>query len=66
MMKNIDRALFDIIHTYKAAGEVPSGHIELGLAENAVGLAPFRVLDLTQADQKKLDEYLEKAASEMK
>ena len=66
MMKNIDLALFDIIHTYKEAGEIPSGHVELGLAENAVGLAPFRVLNLSQADQKKLDGYLEKAASEMK
>ncbi len=66
MMKNIDRALFDIILTYKEMGKIPTGHVELGLAENAVGLAPFRVLNLTQADQKKLDGYLEKAASEMK
>ncbi len=66
MMKNIDQALFDIIRGYQEAGEIPSGHVELGLSENAVGLAPFRVLDLTQADQEKLDRYLEKAISEMK
>lgn len=66
MMKKIDLALFDIIHAYKETGEIPSGHVELGLAENAVGLAPFRVLDLTQEDQNRLDGYLEKATSEMK
>ncbi|WP_203245883.1 BMP family lipoprotein [Sporosarcina beigongshangi] len=66
MMKKIDLALFDIIHAYKETGEIPSGHVELGFAENAVGLAPFRVLDLTQADQERLDGYLEKATSEMK
>ena len=52
MMKNIDSALFDIIHTYKESGAIQSGHIELGLAENGVGLAPFRVLELTESEQK--------------
>ena len=37
MMKNIDSALFNIIHTYKESEAIQSGHIELGLAENAVG-----------------------------
>lgn len=66
MMKKIDLALFDLLHTYNETGEIPSGHVELGLAENAVGLAPFRVLNLSEAQQEKLDGYLEKATSEMK
>lgn len=66
MMKNIDSALFDIIHTYKESGAIQSGHIELGLAENGVGLAPFRVLELTDAEKGKLDALIEKAASELK
>ena len=66
MMKNIDSALFDIILSYKESGEIQSGHVELGLAENGVGLAPFRVLELTDVEQGKLDALIEKAASELK
>lgn len=66
MMKNIDSALFNIIHSYKESGAIQSGHIELGLAENGVGLAPFRVLELTDAEKGKLDALIEKAASELK
>lgn len=66
MMKNIDSALFDIILSYKESGEIQSGHVELGLAENGVGLAPFRVLELTDVEQGKLDELIEQAASELK
>jgi len=66
MMKNIDSALFDIIHSYKESGAIQSGHIELGLAENGVGLAPFRVLELTDIEKSKLDALIEKAASELK
>lgn len=66
MMKNIDSALFDIILSYKESGAIQSGHVELGLAENGVGLAPFRVLELTDVEQGKLDALIEKAASELK
>ncbi len=66
MMKNIDSALFDIIHAYKESGAIQSGHIELGLAENGVGLAPFRVLELTESEQKELETRIEKNVSEMK
>lgn len=65
MMKNIDNALFDTIQSYKESGTIQSGHIELGLAENGVGLAPFRVLELTDAENDKLDALIEKAASEL-
>ena len=66
MMKNIDSALFDTINSYKESGTIQSGHVELGLAENGVGLAPFRVLELTDAENGKLDALIEKAASELK
>lgn len=66
MMKNIDSALFDIILSYKESGAIQSGHVELGLAENGVGLAPFRVLELTDVEQGKLDALIEQAASELK
>jgi len=66
MMKNIDSALFDTIITYKESGTIQSGHIELGLAENGVGLAPIRVLELTNVEKDKLDALIEKAASELK
>ncbi|MEK4406471.1 BMP family ABC transporter substrate-binding protein [Sporosarcina sp. FSL K6-6792] len=66
MMKNIDSALFDIILSYKESGAIQSGHVELGLAENGVGLAPFRVLELTDVEQGKLDALIEQAASKLK
>lgn len=66
MMKNIDSALFDIILSYKESGAIQSGHVELGLAENGVGLAPFRVLELTDVEQGKLDALIEQAASGLK
>ena len=66
MMKNIDIALFDIIHSYKETGKIQSGHIELGLSENGVGLAPFRVLELGATETEKLDTLIEKATLDMK
>ena len=66
MMKNIDIALFDIIHSYKETGKVQPGHIELGLSENGVGLAPFRVLELSATETEKLDTLIEKATLDMK
>lgn len=66
MMKNIDSALFDIILSYKESGAIQSGHVELGLAENGVGLAPFRVLELTDVEKGKLDALIEQAASGLK
>lgn len=65
MMKNINVALFDIIHEYKEVGEIPTGHIDLGLAENGVGLAPFRVLDLSDTELKQLENKLEEISSQM-
>lgn len=65
MMKNIDSALFDIIHSYKEAGEIQSGHIELGHAEKGVGLAPFRVLELSETEKNNLDRLIEQATLEM-
>lgn len=66
MMKNIDIALYDIIHLYKETEKIKTGHIELGLAENGVGLAPFRVLDLSATETDKLATLIEKATSDMK
>jgi len=66
MMKNIDIALLDIIHSYKENGEIQSGHIELGLAENGVGLAPFRVLELSETETEKLATLIEQATLDMK
>lgn len=65
MQKNLDVVLYDFIHKYKETGEIPSGHIELGLKDEAVGLAPFRVMDLTNKELKDLEDTIEKAKSNM-
>lgn len=65
MQKNLDVALYNLLHSLKETGEIPSGHIELGLKENAVGLAPFRVMNLTDKRMKDLEKTLEQAKSDM-
>lgn len=65
MQKNLDVVLFDLLHTLKETGEVPTGHIELGLKDNALGLAPFRAMDLTDKEITELERTIEKAKSNM-
>ncbi|MTH53279.1 BMP family ABC transporter substrate-binding protein [Bacillus mangrovi] len=55
MLKNVDVAIFEIVKDFKKTGKVPKGHIEFGIAENGVALAPVRITELTPAEQGKLD-----------
>ncbi|WP_110926226.1 BMP family lipoprotein [Bacillus massiliglaciei] len=55
MLKNVDIALFNTVKEYKDAGEFPEQHIELGLKEDGVGLAPIRIVSSAKEIQKKVE-----------
>ncbi|MBM7659796.1 basic membrane protein A [Bacillus mesophilus] len=48
MLKNVDVALYQVISTFVENGELPTGHVELGLKENGVDLAPIRIIPFTE------------------
>jgi basic membrane protein A len=48
MLKKVDVALYQVISDYVKNGDVPTGHIQLGLKENGVDIAPIRVIPFTQ------------------
>ncbi|MBS2968348.1 BMP family ABC transporter substrate-binding protein [Metabacillus sp. KIGAM252] len=58
MLKNVDVALYEIVKDYKKSGKLPEGHVEFGIAENGVALAPVRILELSPDEQSKLDSMI--------
>ncbi|WP_181350200.1 BMP family protein [Thalassobacillus sp. CUG 92003] len=59
MMKNIDVALYDIMEQLIDNQELTGGHIQLGVEENGVRLAPIRLIDLTADQQAQIDQAQE-------
>ncbi|MFY0760116.1 BMP family ABC transporter substrate-binding protein [Metabacillus dongyingensis] len=62
MLKNVDVGIYQLLKEYTRENEVPEGHIELGLKDNGVQLAPIRIISLTDEQQKTLDEWQKKLA----
>jgi basic membrane protein A len=62
MLKNVDVGIYQLLKEYARENEVPEGHIELGLKDNGVQLAPIRVISFTDEQQKTLDEWQKKLA----
>ncbi|KHF40599.1 BMP family lipoprotein [Halalkalibacter okhensis] len=56
MMKNVDVALFDAVKEIQEHNQLSDKHIELGLADNGVGLAPVRIINLTAEQEEELRE----------
>ncbi|KZZ84606.1 BMP family lipoprotein [Bacillus sp. SJS] len=59
MLKNVDVAIYEMIKNYKKSGKLPEGHVEFGIAENGVALAPIRILELSSEEQSKLDSMIQ-------
>jgi basic membrane protein A and related proteins len=57
MVKNVDVALFRVLKQYVEKGELPTGTVQLGLAENGVGLAPIRVIPWDDQKQQLLEQW---------
>lgn len=60
MVKNINTALYDVAKEIKENKKINTKHIELGLAEKGVGLAPIRVVSLTDEQKAQLKKAEEK------
>lgn len=56
MMKNIDVAMYTLAAELVENGKLTSKHLELGLSDDGVGLAPIRVLSLTSDEENQLNE----------
>jgi basic membrane protein A and related proteins len=63
MLKNIDVAVFNIAKTLKEEGAIKTSSYQLGLAEDGVGLADIRVIQLKQDEQKAIEEAKNKIIS---
>lgn len=60
MMKNVDNSIFSAVKTFNEnKGKFPVKDMVFGLKEQGVGLAPIRVVNLTDEQQKKMDELTE-------
>jgi basic membrane protein A and related proteins len=57
MVKNVDVALFRVLKQYVEKGKLPTGTVQLGLAENGVGLAPIRVIPWDGQKQQLLEQW---------
>jgi basic membrane protein A len=55
MLKNIDVAIFTAIKELTESRSLSKKHIELGLLQNGVGIAPIRLVSLTEEEQAQLD-----------
>jgi basic membrane protein A and related proteins len=60
MMKNVDVAIYQTIKEFVENGKLESGKKELGLKEGGIGLAPIRVISLSNADQQQIEMWKEK------
>lgn len=59
MLKNIDVALYNIVKEIKDGKSLSGDHLELGVNDGGVGLAPIRLIELTTEEQSKLDSVME-------
>lgn len=63
MLKNVDVALYQVISEFVESDELPSGHVELGLKENGVDLAPIRVVPLDEQQLQTIETHKENIIS---
>lgn len=56
MLKNIDIALFNLVEELASGKELNGEHLELGIAEEGVGLAPIRIIQLSDKEQATFDQ----------
>jgi len=63
MLKNVDVAMYQLAEQLMKDGKVQTGHIELGIEDNGIGLAPLRVLPYTQEQQDMIEEWKIKLSS---
>ncbi|WP_248930558.1 BMP family lipoprotein [Paenibacillus hamazuiensis] len=55
MLKNVDVSIYSAVKTFKEQQKFPQRQLQFGLKENGVGLAPIRVLPMTQQEEQRLE-----------
>jgi len=64
MLKNIDVAMYQLAEQLVKQGKISKGHIELGLKENGVDLAPLRVVNYSKEQIELIENYKEQLANQ--
>ncbi|WP_226670555.1 BMP family lipoprotein [Metabacillus litoralis] len=60
MLKNVDVAMYQMAKQLVDNGNVPTGHVELGIKENGIDLAPLRVKQFTDEEKKQIEDWKKK------
>lgn len=63
MLKNVDVAMYQMAKQLTDDGNVQTGHVELGIAEDGIGLAPLRVNHFTNEERKQIEDWKEKLSN---
>lgn len=63
MLKNVDVAIYQLAEQLIKDGQVQAGHIELGIEDSGIGLAPLRVIPFSEEQQDTIEEWKEKLSS---
>lgn len=63
MLKRIDIAVFNIAKQLVETGDIQAEHIELGLKEEGIALAPIRVIKLSASEEETLNNLKERIMS---
>lgn len=63
MLKKVDTAMYQLAEQLINEGEISKGHIELGIKDNGIDLAPLRVIPFSKEQQQMIDEWKEKLTS---
>ncbi|MFD3449793.1 BMP family ABC transporter substrate-binding protein [Microbacteriaceae bacterium 4G12] len=66
MTKKIDVAMYEIAKQLVKNGKISNKHLELGIAEKGVGLAPIRVLSLSNEEQSQLNALVDEISKNKK
>ncbi|QTN00136.1 BMP family ABC transporter substrate-binding protein [Sediminibacillus dalangtanensis] len=56
VMKNIDSAVYELASQLVENHEIKQGQLDLGIDDNGVGLAPVRIVNLTQRENELLED----------
>ena len=63
MLKKVDTAMYQLAEQLIKDGKISEGHIELGIKDNGIDLAPLRVVPFSEEQQQTIDDWKEKLIS---
>ncbi len=60
MLKNVDVALYDVVKKLMNGDDLTGEQFKLGVKENGIGLAPIRLIQLSDNEQAIIDQAMDK------